>query len=54
MRAELHAFGVGQHFAEELADVVGYSLALANELGLDLSSAIRAKNPPTTHARATS
>ncbi len=28
---------------EELADVVGYSLALANELGLDLSSAIRAK-----------
>ena len=28
---------------EELADVVGYSLALANELGLDLASAIRAK-----------
>ena len=28
---------------EELADVVGYSFALANELGLDLSSAIRAK-----------
>src|SRR5688500_13625051 len=28
---------------EELADVVGYSLALANELGLDLSSAIRSK-----------
>jgi len=28
---------------EELADVVGYSLALANELGIDLSSAIRAK-----------
>lgn len=27
----------------ELADVVGYSLALANELGLDVSSAIRAK-----------
>jgi NTP pyrophosphatase (non-canonical NTP hydrolase) len=28
---------------EELADVIGYSLALANELGLDVSSAIRAK-----------
>jgi len=28
---------------EELADVIGYSLALANELGLDISSAIRAK-----------
>jgi NTP pyrophosphatase (non-canonical NTP hydrolase) len=28
---------------EELADVVGYSFALANELGIDLSSAIRAK-----------
>ena len=28
---------------EELADVVGYSFALANELGVDLSSAIRAK-----------
>ena len=29
--------------AEELADVVGYSMALANELGVDLSQAIRAK-----------
>jgi NTP pyrophosphatase (non-canonical NTP hydrolase) len=29
--------------AEELADVVGYSMALANELGIDLSKAIRAK-----------
>jgi NTP pyrophosphatase (non-canonical NTP hydrolase) len=28
---------------EELADVVGYSFALANELGIDLSLAIRAK-----------
>ena len=28
---------------EELADVVGYSLALANELGLDVSSAIQSK-----------
>lgn len=28
---------------EELADVVGYSLALANELGIDVSSAIRTK-----------
>ncbi len=28
---------------EELADVVGYSFALANELSLDLSTAIRAK-----------
>jgi NTP pyrophosphatase (non-canonical NTP hydrolase) len=28
---------------EEIADVVGYSMALANELGIDLSSAIRAK-----------
>jgi NTP pyrophosphatase (non-canonical NTP hydrolase) len=28
---------------EELADVVGYSLALANELGLDVSHAIRDK-----------
>jgi NTP pyrophosphatase (non-canonical NTP hydrolase) len=29
--------------AEELADVIGYSFALANELGLDISSAIRSK-----------
>ena len=29
--------------AEELADVIGYSFALANELGLDVSSAMRAK-----------
>jgi len=28
---------------EELADVIGYSFALANELGLNVSSAIRAK-----------
>jgi dCTP diphosphatase len=28
---------------EELADVIGYSLALANELGLDVSSTIRDK-----------
>ena len=28
---------------EEIADVVGYSLALANELGIDVASAIRAK-----------
>ncbi len=28
---------------EELADVIGYSFALANELGLDISSAMRAK-----------
>src|SRR5438105_8542033 len=28
---------------EELADVIGYSFALANELGLDISNAIRAK-----------
>lgn len=28
---------------EELADVVGYSLALANELDLDVATAIRAK-----------
>jgi NTP pyrophosphatase (non-canonical NTP hydrolase) len=28
---------------EELADVVGYSFALANELGLDLATAIRNK-----------
>jgi NTP pyrophosphatase (non-canonical NTP hydrolase) len=28
---------------EEIADVVGYSFALANELGIDLSNAIRAK-----------
>jgi len=28
---------------EELADVIGYSFALANELGLDVSSAIQAK-----------
>src|SRR5215212_10092673 len=26
---------------EELADVVGYSFALANELGLDVASAVR-------------
>jgi NTP pyrophosphatase (non-canonical NTP hydrolase) len=29
--------------ADELADVIGYSFALANELGLDVSSAMRAK-----------
>jgi NTP pyrophosphatase (non-canonical NTP hydrolase) len=29
--------------AEELADVIGYSFALANELGIDVSSAIQAK-----------
>jgi dCTP diphosphatase len=29
--------------AEELADVVGYSFALANELGIDVSTAMRAK-----------
>jgi dCTP diphosphatase len=29
--------------AEEIADVVGYSMALANELGIDLSSTVRAK-----------
>lgn len=28
---------------EELADVIGYSFALANELGIDVSDAIRAK-----------
>ncbi|QDS97286.1 nucleotide pyrophosphohydrolase [Adhaeretor mobilis] len=28
---------------EELADVIAYSLALANELGLDISDTIRAK-----------
>jgi NTP pyrophosphatase (non-canonical NTP hydrolase) len=28
---------------EELADVIGYSFALANELGIDVSAAIRAK-----------
>ncbi len=28
---------------EEIADVIGYSMALANELGIDLSSTIRAK-----------
>ncbi len=28
---------------EEIADVIGYLFALANELGIDLSSAIRAK-----------
>ena len=29
--------------ADELADVVAYSLAMANELGLDVSEAVRAK-----------
>ncbi|MEX2316685.1 MAG: nucleotide pyrophosphohydrolase [Pirellulales bacterium] len=29
--------------ADEIADVVGYSMALANELGIDLATAIRAK-----------
>lgn len=28
---------------EELADVIGYSFALANELGIDVASAMRAK-----------
>jgi NTP pyrophosphatase (non-canonical NTP hydrolase) len=28
---------------EELADVIGYSFALANELGIDVSRAMRAK-----------
>jgi dCTP diphosphatase len=29
--------------ADELADVIGYSFALANELGIDVSTAIREK-----------
>ena len=29
--------------SEELADVIGYGFALANELGIDVSDAIRAK-----------
>ena len=29
--------------AEELADVLAYSLAMANELGIDISSTVRAK-----------
>jgi NTP pyrophosphatase (non-canonical NTP hydrolase) len=29
--------------SEEIADVVGYSIALANELGIDLAATIRAK-----------
>jgi NTP pyrophosphatase (non-canonical NTP hydrolase) len=29
--------------AEEIADVVGYSMALANELGIDVARAIQAK-----------
>jgi NTP pyrophosphatase (non-canonical NTP hydrolase) len=29
--------------AEELADVIGYSFALANELGIDVASAMRGK-----------
>lgn len=29
--------------AEELADVIGYSLALANELGIDIATSIRSK-----------
>ncbi|MCC7474699.1 MAG: nucleotide pyrophosphohydrolase [Pirellulales bacterium] len=29
--------------AEELADVIGYCFALANELGIDISDAVRAK-----------
>jgi dCTP diphosphatase len=29
--------------SEEIADVVGYSFALANELGIDLAQTIRAK-----------
>lgn len=29
--------------AEELADVIGYSMAMANELGIDISSTVRAK-----------
>lgn len=32
-----------QAVAEEIADVVGYSFAIANELGIDLSQTIRAK-----------
>jgi NTP pyrophosphatase (non-canonical NTP hydrolase) len=35
--------------AEEIADVVGYSMALANELGIDLSNAIRAKMVKNAH-----
>jgi dCTP diphosphatase len=34
---------------EELADVIGYSLALANELGLDVSSTIRDKMAKNVH-----
>lgn len=32
-----------QAVSEELADVIGYSLAIANELGIDVASAMRAK-----------
>jgi len=35
--------------ADEIADVVGYSMALANELGIDISSAIRAKMIKNAH-----
>ncbi|MEM6330515.1 MAG: nucleotide pyrophosphohydrolase [Planctomycetota bacterium] len=28
---------------EELADVIGYAMAMANELGIDISSTVRAK-----------
>jgi dCTP diphosphatase len=34
---------------EELADVIGYSLALANELGIDVASAMRAKMIKNAH-----
>lgn len=34
---KLHAIG------EEIADVVGYAMALANELGIDLATSIRRK-----------
>lgn len=37
--------GVG----EELADVVGYALAIANELGIDLSDAMRDKMEKNAH-----
>src|SRR5216110_2513026 len=32
-----------RQLGDELADVIGYSFALANELGLDIASAVRAK-----------
>ena len=47
LKKDRRAVILAHHYQEseiqELADVIGYSMALANELGIDVSDAIRNK-----------